>query len=95
MYGTNALRNDVLGVNPDTGQATVLGALTGDPNPATGTPSQLSALAWSPDSRTLYALGFGIAAPSQSRLHTLDPDTGAVLTTVVVTVDPPAHRCRP
>ena len=42
LYGINPLRNDVLVLNPDTGQAAVLGPLTGDPNLATGSPSQSS-----------------------------------------------------
>ncbi len=82
----------LLVLNPDTGQAIVLGPLTGDPNLASGAPSQLVELAWSPDGRTLYALGFGsIGGSPQNRLHTLDPDTGAILTTVVVTLDRPAR----
>ena len=39
LYGINALRNDLLVLNPDTGQAFVLGPPTGDPNLASGAPS--------------------------------------------------------
>jgi hypothetical protein len=91
VYGINPLRNELLGVNPDTGQATVLGGLSGDLDPATGVLSKLSALAWSLDGRTLYALGEAfIRGDFQQRLHTLDPDTSAVLTTVVVSLDHPS-----
>ena len=90
LYGVNVLRNDVLVLNPHTGQAFVLGSPTGDPNLASGAPSAFDALAWSPDGRTLYAHGFGfVRGIGEQRLHTLAPDTGAILTTVVVTVDPP------
>jgi parallel beta-helix repeat protein len=90
LYGINGLRNDVLVLNPDTGQAIVLGPPTGDPNLASGAPSRLSEFVWSPHSRTLYAHAFGfVRGIVQNRLHTLDPDTGAILTTVVVTLDLP------
>jgi hypothetical protein len=90
LYGTNQLRNDVLVLNPRTGQAFVLGPPTGDPNLARGAPSALNALVWAPDGRTLYAHGGGfVRGLPQSRLHTLAPNTGAMLTTVVVTFDPP------
>jgi pyruvate/2-oxoglutarate dehydrogenase complex dihydrolipoamide acyltransferase (E2) component len=39
VYGTNTMRHDLLVLNPDTGQATVLGSLNGDPHPATGVSS--------------------------------------------------------
>ena len=90
LYGVNVLRNDVLVLNPHTGQAFVLGPPTGDPNLASGAPSTFDALVWSPHSRTLYAKAFGfVRGLAEQRLHTLDPNTGAILTTVVVTVDPP------
>ena len=90
LYGVNVLRNDVLVLNPDTGQAFVLGPPTGDPNLASGAPSTLVTIVWSPHSRTLYALAFGFMRGTiQVRLHTLDPDTSAMLTTVVVTSDRP------
>jgi Bacterial TSP3 repeat len=86
LYGTNTLHNDVLVLNPDTGQAAVLGPVTGGPNLARGAPSKLNSIVWSPADRTLYAYG----SDSFSRyLHTLAPDTGAILTTVEVTGDPP------
>jgi hypothetical protein len=80
LYGLNALRNALLVFNPDTGQATVLGGL------ATELQDQILTIAWSPDGRTLYAQGFAGSGGSsaQPRLYTLDPDTGAILTTVVV-----------
>jgi hypothetical protein len=81
VHGTNA--REVLVLNPDTGQATVLGLLPGGLHPATGLPSQIFKIASSPDGRTLYAWGFdGVA----DRLYTLDPDTGAILTTVDFTM---------
>jgi parallel beta-helix repeat protein len=83
LYGLNALRNALLVLNPDTGQATVLGGL------ATELQDQSYLIAWSPDGRTLYAqgfMGFG-GSSSQPRLYTLDPDTGAILTTVVIPVE--------
>ena len=84
LYGLNILRNDLLVLHLDTGQAFVLGPPTGDPNRASGAPSTLGRFMWSPGGRTLYALAFGFRrGPSQQRLHTLDPDTGAILTTVV------------
>jgi hypothetical protein len=90
LYGVNGLRNEVLVLNPDTGQAFVLGAPSGDPNLASGAPSSFSPLVWSPHSRTLYAKGFGfVRSLPEQRLHTLDPNTGAMLTTVVVTLSPP------
>jgi hypothetical protein len=92
LYGIDALRNDVLVLNPDTGQATVLGPPTGDPFLAIGAPSKLFGLVWSPDSRTLYASAFGPPRgdPTEDRLLTLNPDTGAILTTIVVTLDRPS-----
>ena len=85
LYGINQLRNDVLVLHPDTGQAFVLGPPTGDPNLASGAPSTLGHVVWSPHSRTLYALAFGfLRGTFQVRLHTLDPDTGAIRSTVVV-----------
>ena len=84
VYGTNPVRNDLLVLNPATGQAAVLGFLTGDPHLDTGLPSQIISIAWSPDRRTLYAHGFDGAA---ERLHTLHPDTGAILTTVEITLE--------
>ena len=90
LYGINALRNELLVLNPDTGQAVVLGPLTGDPVLATGDPSR------SPISRGRRTAARCMRMASdvrrhrpRDRLHTLDPDTGAILTTVVVTVDPP------
>ena len=70
LYGTNTLRNALLGVNPDMGQATVIGSLSGDLDLATGTLSQLFALAWSLDGRTLYAQAFAIAAASARSVGT-------------------------
>jgi outer membrane protein assembly factor BamB len=88
LYGVNALRNDLLVLNPPTGQAFVLGPPTGDPNLASGAPSAFGVILWSPHNRTLYALGGGfIGVDAQRRLHTLDPDTDAILTTVVITSD--------
>jgi hypothetical protein len=84
VYGNNPLRNDLLVLNPATGQAAVLESLSGDPHPTTGHPSQISEIAALPDGRTLYAHGFDGAA---DLLHTLDPDTGAIVTTVEITVD--------
>jgi sugar lactone lactonase YvrE len=88
VYGTDIMRHDLLALNPDTGQATVVGRLSGDPHPApaSGEPSLIYNLAWSPESRTLYALDF---AGSAERLHTLHPDTGAMLTTVEIQLDRP------
>jgi outer membrane protein assembly factor BamB len=50
---------------------------------------QIRDIAWSPDGRTLYALDLvGFVSPvPEHRLHTLDPDTGAIRTTVVVPID--------
>ena len=77
LYGINALRNELLVLNPDTGQAISLGSPTGDPFFASGTPSQLFDLVWAPHSRTLYAYGFAsdpLHGPQgQDRLLTLDP----------------------
>ena len=67
LYGINALRNELLVLNPDTGQASVLGPLTGDPILASGAPSQLFDIAWSPDGRTLYAHGFAVVALASRR----------------------------
>ena len=91
FYGINEFRNELLILNSNTGQAAAIASLTGDAGLATGEPSQLTDIAWSPDGRTLYALAsaFFDRGSLQNRLHTLDPDTGAILTTVVVTVDRP------
>jgi parallel beta-helix repeat protein len=83
LYGTNTSRNEVLVLNPHTGQAAVLGPLAEDPNLTRGAPSLLDAIAWSPDSRRLYVHGLGDIF--ENRLHTLDPDTGAIRTTVEIT----------
>jgi hypothetical protein len=86
VYGIDGLRNALLVLNPATGQAAVLGSLNGDLHPLTGQPSQIFAIAAAPDGRTLYARGFdGVAVAGL--LHTLDPDTGAIVTTVEITVD--------
>ena len=58
LYGTNRVHNELLVLNPDTGEAIALGPLTGDAGLAIGAPSQLVDIAWSPDGRTLYALAF-------------------------------------
>ena len=88
LYGINVLRSDLLVLNPHTGQAFVLGPPTGDPNLASGAPSAFGRILWSPHNRTLYApAGAFIGNAVQGRLHTLDPDTGAILTTVVITSD--------
>jgi hypothetical protein len=89
VYGINPLRNALLGITPDTGQAIVISVLNGALEPATGARSRLTALAWSLDGRTLYAPGLVPVGGAENRLHTLDPDTGAVRSTVVVTVDRP------
>ena len=84
VYGTNPVRHALLVLNPATGQAAVLGSLSGDPHPTTGLPSQILEIAASPDGRTLYAHGSdGVA----ELLHTLHPDTGAMVTTVEITLD--------
>jgi len=84
VYGLNALRTELLVLNPDTGQAFVIGGI------ATELRDQIRDIAWSPDGRTLYAQGeAGFGGPSQPRLHTLDPDTGAILTTVAVSLERP------
>jgi hypothetical protein len=84
VYGIDRLRNALLVLNPATGQAAVLGSLNGDLHPLTGQPSQILEIAASPDGRTLYAHGFdGVA----DLLHTLEPDTGTIQTTVEITVD--------
>jgi hypothetical protein len=90
VYGTDLLRNTLLGINPDTGQATVLGVVSGDLTSATESRRSFDALAWSLDGRTLYALGTALVRGFvKVTLHTLDPDTGAVQTTVMVTMDRP------
>jgi sugar lactone lactonase YvrE len=81
------MRNDVLVLNPDTGQAVVLGSLAGDPSLTRGVLSQLFLIAWSPAGRTLYANSFDQISFSD-RLHSLEPDTGAILTTVPVSTPP-------
>jgi parallel beta-helix repeat protein len=81
VYGINTMRNDVLVLNPDTGQAVVLGSLARDPSLTRGVLSQLFLIAWAPDGRTLYANSFDQISRSD-RLHTLEPDTGAILNTV-------------
>jgi hypothetical protein len=88
FYGLNTLRTELLVLNPATGQATVL-----------GTPAALRGLihdiAWSPDGSTLYALGdAGVSGfPAPRLLHTLAPDAGAILSTVMITGIPPLeHR---
>jgi hypothetical protein len=88
VYGLNTLQTELLVLNPDTGQAFAIG------NIATDLQHLLRHTAWSPDGRTLYAQGeaglsVGLEDPAQLRLHTVDPDTGVVLTTVVVSVDQP------
>jgi hypothetical protein len=85
LYGLNALRNELLVFNPDTGQATVLGRRT------TELQDQSFMIAWSSDSRALYAQGYarGGGSFAQPRLYTLDPDTGTILTTVVIPVERP------
>jgi hypothetical protein len=89
LYGGHQLRNALLGINADTGQATVIGDMSGDVD-ATGARSRLHTLAWSLDGHTLYALGTVTAQNSvQNRLHTLDPDTAAVRSTVMVTAPHP------
>lgn len=88
LYGIHGLRNALLGVNPDTGQATVLGDISGD-REASGARSRLHASAWSPDGRTLYVLGLVAGRDEPNRLHNLDPDTGVVRSTVVINVDRP------
>jgi hypothetical protein len=90
VYGIDQLRNTLLGINPDTGQATAIGVVRGNLIPDTESLSHLDALAWSPDGRTLYALGTALVRGFvKVTLHTLDPDTGAVQTTVMVTMDRP------
>jgi hypothetical protein len=79
----------VLVLNPDTGQAAVLGPLAEDPNLARGSPSLLISIAWSPESHRLYVHAF--VNIHINRLHTLDPDTGAIRTTVEITGDPPMN----
>ena len=82
VYGFNALRTELLVLNPDTGQAFAIGGI------ATALREQIRDIAWSPDGRTLYAQGeVGFGGPSQPRLHTLDPDTGAIRTTVAVRLE--------
>ena len=85
LYGLNTLRTELLVLNPATGQATVLGA------PAAALRGLIHDIAWSPDGRTLYALGdAGVSGfPDPRLLHTLDPDTGAILSTVMITGIPP------
>ena len=56
FYGINEFRNELLILNPNTGQAAAIAPLTGDAGLATGEPSRLTDIAWSPDGRTLYAL---------------------------------------
>ena len=92
FYGINEFRNELLILNSGHRTGGCLAPLTGDAGLATGEPSQLTDIAWSPDGRTLYALASASfdAGSLQNRLHTLDPDTGAILTTVVVTVDRPS-----
>ena len=93
LYGINALRNELLVLNPDTGQAFVLGASTGDPNLAMG---RRAALRYRVVAGRPHAVCAGLrvrsAAPRRTVCYTLDPDTGAILTTVVVTVDRPLAR---
>jgi parallel beta-helix repeat protein len=84
LYGTNTLRHDLLVLNPDTGQAAILGSLNGDPHPATGVPSTILNLAWSPESRILYAHSWD---GEVDYLHTLHPDTGVILTTVKIALE--------
>jgi outer membrane protein assembly factor BamB len=84
VYGLNALRTELLVLNPDTGQAFAIGGI------ATALGEQIRDIAWSPDGRTLYAQGeVGFGGPSQPRLHTLDPDTGTILSTVAVILEHP------
>jgi hypothetical protein len=89
LYGINGLRQELLVLNPQTGQARVIGVLTGNLNSAIGDQGNVTDIAWSSDFRTLYALGFG-ATPDQSfqrLLSTLDPDTGVTRTTVVIPIE--------
>ena len=66
LYGINRSRSELLVLNPDTGQATVIAGL------ATELLSLLLDIMWSPDSRTLYAHGgVGIGSLAfQDRLYT-------------------------
>ena len=69
VYGINGLRNDLLVLNAETGQAFVLGPPTGDPFRASGAPSALFYPAWSPQRRTLYVRAFrAIRASPRSNL---------------------------
>ena len=69
LYGLNALRTELLVLNPVTGQATVIGT------PAAELRGLIHDIAWSPDGRTLYALGDADVSgfPDPCLLHTLDP----------------------
>jgi parallel beta-helix repeat protein len=92
LYGINSARAELLVLNPDTGHATVIGALSGNLDPTFGAlGGELQDIAWTPDGRTLYTLGFTTNPDGslQRPLHTLDPDSGATLTTVVIPIESP------
>ena len=92
LYGTNALRNELLVLNPDTGQATVhRGPDRGpDPRHRDAEPALRSRVVAGRPHAVCAGLRGRPQHGSQDRLHTLDPDTGAMLTTVVVTLDRPS-----
>ena len=58
-------------VNPSTGLVTIIGPF--------GTPNSITEIEWSPDGSTLY----GTTGGGASTIHTIDPTTGAVLSTVL------------
>ncbi len=72
LYASNPQGNQLLTVDPTTGAGTVIG-------PFTGAAGQITEIEWSPDGSTLYASTGG----GTSSIHTIDPATGAVLTTVM------------
>ena len=57
-------------VNPNTGLVTIIGPF--------GTPNSITEIEWSPDGSTLY----GTTGGGTSTIHTIDPTTGVVLSTV-------------
>jgi WD40 repeat protein len=71
LFSSDPQSGNLLAVDPGSGRATAIATITGAAH-------RITEIEWSPDGSTLYATtGFGT-----STLHTIDPTTGVVLSSV-------------